>query len=115
MGSFLALSLFAFMVYCSTRLLSSRNQYWNGPAPSPEERRKNLQFIYSYIEQYPGSPIALEYPELTKMVIVSKMYEELNEMKRRGLISDADYEIELSKILPLVDIREDVANSKITS
>ena len=101
----LEILLFAVLLYCFTR---PEKKYWNGPTPSKKQRQKALQFIEKYLYENPDSPMRYDYPGLANKNLAAKKYEVITKLHESGEMSDSAYEIELGKILPLIDITEDI-------
>jgi hypothetical protein len=87
-----------------------KTDLWDGPKPSPEEQRRNILFISCHLDEFPdpNSSLAKEYPELFKRSLALKAYKQLEKRREAGMITEQDYNTELEKILPLIDISEDV-------
>lgn len=86
---------------------NTEDEYCDGPAPSFEERAKNLQFIVEHLETYPNSYLKEYYPHLANLAIANKAYRDLNDRFNSGKINEADYQIELEKIATPIDISGD--------
>lgn len=104
MSSF-ALFLLIYVLFFHRR---RRIEYWNGPTPSQAERRKTLQFIEKYLYDNPTSGLRDDYPEIAKKNMAAKRYLVITQLWESGKMDAATYEMELEKILPLIDITEDV-------
>lgn len=44
------------------------------------------------------------FPQVLKIEVASKKYKTINLLKKRGLLTEKEYEKRLKKILPLIDI-----------
>ena len=84
------------------------DRYYDGPAPTLEQRQDTWQWMVDHFQQFPESLLKYDYPHLYKVAMATKAYKELNLKKEAGLIDDIDYEMELAKILPYVDISKDL-------
>lgn len=89
-----------------------KSEYWNGPEPTLPQRQDNHQFLIEYFQAYPNSPIRSQYPHLYNVACATKEYKVLCALKDSGIIDEIEFQIELSKILPLIDIREDIKFTK---
>lgn len=105
MSSF-ALFVLVYLIFFHSR--RRRRKYWNGPAPTAAQRKKNLQWIEGFLYKYPDSGLRNDYPEIASKNLASKRYDVITRLHRSGQMSDAEYEIELEKILPLIDVTEDL-------
>jgi hypothetical protein len=66
-------------------------------------------WLMDYLQAYPDSSLKSLFPSSYKVAMATRKYKELNQMRKRGKISEREYEKKLRKILPLIDIREDLA------
>jgi hypothetical protein len=80
-----------------------------GPVPTHEERRQALNRLVDFFKQFPESPLKEKYPQQSNLAAALKRYDELEFLLQEGLISQEDYDTELEKIAPLIDITEDLA------
>ncbi|HRE52225.1 MAG TPA: hypothetical protein PK339_12435 [Flavitalea sp.] len=108
MWAFLA----AILIVLAIKALWKKDQdYWNGPKPTPEERNKNINMISDHIAQYPDSTDILQkaYPQAARRAHATNRYKQIEELRRTGKMDEATYQVELDKILPLIDISKDLA------
>jgi hypothetical protein len=78
---------------------------YNGPVPTKKQQVENQQMMMEYLQNFPSSPIAKEYPELLKMAEITNRYEHLNKLLEEGKIDEITYQVELEKILPDIPLK----------
>lgn len=104
--SFLSLLLLIIVAFISS-IRSGGVEYENS-FPSPEEERLHKrQWLIEHFQQFPQkeeSVLRQAYPELYKIAMATKRYKELEVLRQQGVLDEIDYELELQKILPLIDI-----------
>jgi len=85
-------------------------EYWNGPKPTPEERRRNINMIADHIAQDPINTGYLQkhYPQAARRARAINRYKEIENLRMTGKIDEATYQAELDKILPLIEISRDL-------
>ncbi len=89
------------------RLLFGReSNSYNGPAPTKAERQDARHWIAEFLEDYPKSGLAADYPDLAHQAAINKRYKALEARREAGDIDEIDYMIELDKISQEVDISE---------
>jgi hypothetical protein len=84
------------------------DKYWDGPAPTHEERRVTLNRFVEFFKKFPESPLKDSYPQQANMAAALVRYDLLEFQLENGLISRETYDEEMEKILPLIDISEDL-------
>jgi hypothetical protein len=84
------------------------DKYWDGPPPTHEQRRVTLNRLVEFFKQFPESPLKDSYPQQANMAAALLRYQELNLLLQTGQINEESYNEELEKILPLIDITEDL-------
>lgn len=112
MITLLLISLFLFFKWLFRKTKKHFNpyntKYWNGPKPTFNERAENLQYIVEHLKRYPQSWLAQDYPYEASIARASVQYEQLNRLRDTGQIEEEEYQIQLSQLLPLIDISEDI-------
>lgn len=90
---------------------SERAKYYNGPKQTPQQEKEGIEWMTNHIMQFPNTSQELQkaYPEVARKVRAIRRYKELEQLRSTGQIDEATYNIELDKILPLIDISEDIA------
>jgi uncharacterized membrane protein len=71
-------------------------------------KKENWPWLIEYFQLYPKSSLRYEFPHLYKVAKATKRYQEINLLRKKGLLSEKKYEKELDKILPLIDIKADL-------
>lgn len=91
-----------------------QTKYFDGPPPTETDRKDTIRWIANHIEKYPNSSSILqnEYPDAANMAKASRRYKEIEKLRGEGLMDEIDYQRELLKILPLIDITEDIQPAK---
>ena len=84
------------------------DKYWDGPAPTHEQRRQALNRLVEFFKLIPESPLKESYPQQANMAAALKRYDDLNFLLQKGQITQEAYDEEVEKILPLIDISEDL-------
>lgn len=81
---------------------------WYGPKPSNEERNRNQHFIADYMARFPNNcgDLPRQFPDAYTRAMAYIQYERLNNQFARGEIDEIDFNVELGKILPLIDISD---------
>ena len=79
-----------------------------GPAPTHEQRRETLSRFVEFFKQFPESPLKEHYPQQANMAAALVRYDQLEFMLKEGIITQEEYDVELEKIAPLIDISEDL-------
>lgn len=87
-------------------VLAKREKCYSRPTPSPEEITA-LQSLYEYFYQHPSSEMAGDFPHLAAVAEATKEYKQLNELLEQGMIDEIDYNLQLEKLLPKVNIEQD--------
>lgn len=77
---------------------------WNGPEPTEAETQETQQWLIEYFKEYPSSTIQNNFPDLYNTAMASKRYDELEYLRKNGMIDEIDYQLELEKILPLIQL-----------
>jgi hypothetical protein len=72
------------------------------------EKRKNIGWLIDYFQEHPKKVFKQIFPEIFKAAVAIKRYKKINLLQSEGLITDKEYDRELGKILPLIDISEDL-------
>lgn len=80
-----------------------------GPAPTHEQRRITLNRFVEFFKQFPESPLKEHYPQQANMAAALVRYDQLEFMLKEGIITQEEYDVELEKITPLIDISEDLS------
>jgi cell shape-determining protein MreC len=78
------------------------------------EKRRNIPWLIDYFQEHPQSVFKQTFPEIFKVAMAIKQYKKINVLQREGLVTEKEYEKELEKILPLIDITEDLKPIDIT-
>ena len=68
------------------------------------KKRKNQQWLIDYFQQHPEKIFKENFPELYKIAYATNEYKKINMLRKRGFLSDKEYERKLDKILYLVDV-----------
>lgn len=84
------------------------NEDYYGPVPTHEQRRVTLNRLVEFFKKFPESPLKEKYPQQSNMAAALLRYELLEFQLENGLISQEIYDEEVEKILPLIDISEDL-------
>lgn len=79
-----------------------------GPAPTHEQRRITLNRFVEFFKQFPESPLKDSYPQQANMAKALIRYAELDTLLQFGHITQEAYDEEVEKLLPLIDISEDI-------
>ena len=112
MGLLTCLALIATGYFLNTYLNKKEGEvkYWDGPTPSKEEQNKNQNWISDHLVEFPASMVDLgkNFPQATNRAKAVIIYNRLEELRKRGGLGDIDYQTELEKILPFIDITEDL-------
>jgi hypothetical protein len=87
---------------------SDDDKYWDGPAPTHEQRRQTLNRFVEFFKKFPESPLKDSYPQQANMAAALLRYDLLEFQLQNGVISRETYDEEIEKILPLIDISEDL-------
>lgn len=69
--------------------------------------KQSSQHIFNYFYKYPSSTLRSDYPHLADVADATKAYEKLNRLYDQGQIDEIDYNLELEKLLPKVNIEQD--------
>lgn len=77
---------------------------WYGPAPTLEEQLQNEQLLTEYFQQFPQSDLRHKYKKVYSSAMISRFYDEINELYKQGKITQAQYDEALDKILPYINI-----------
>lgn len=85
------------------------NALWDGPTPTEEEKRKNIRWVENFLERYPTSELGESYPEIKNKLEAIDTYLQLNRLLEKKMITQEFYDQELEKILPNIDITEDIS------
>jgi hypothetical protein len=88
---------------------TEEDKYWDGPAPTHEQRRRELNKLVEFFDKFPESPLKEHYPQQANMAAALKRYDDLNFLLEAGQITQEAYDEEVEKILPLIDISEDLS------
>lgn len=111
----LGLFVIAFLIYyflyklisvIGCKYFKKYSDLWDGPIPTKAEQDDNLQWITTYLQDYPESDLAKEYPQCATNAHLYRAYVQLNNDLEAGAIDEIEYEARLSKILPLIDLKE---------
>lgn len=88
---------------------TTTDQYWDGPVPTAEEKAKNQQFIFEYLYKYrdPNSVLRKEYPHLADAADALHEYERIESLYRAGKMDEIDYNLQMEKLLPKINITQD--------
>lgn len=81
--------------------------YYGSP-PTHEQRRITLNRFVEFFKQFPESPLKESYPQQANMAAALKRYQELEILLQNGHITQQAYNEEVEKLLPLIDISEDI-------
>lgn len=98
--------VFHYSVY---QVIKRIGRYWNGPKVNEDERRNNLNWIENYIQEWPESGLADDYPELAKRAKAVRTYNMINQELDLGLIDEIEYNVQLEKILKHIDISKEIS------
>ncbi len=79
-----------------------------GPVPTHEQRRITLNRFVEFFKQFPESPLKDSYPQQANMAKALKRYAELEQLLQSGQITQEAYDEEMERLLPLIDISEDI-------
>ena len=71
------------------------------------KKRRNQQWLIDYFQQHPKKIFKENFPELYKIAYATKEYKKINMLRKRGFLSEKEYERKLDKILYLIDISLD--------
>ncbi len=82
-----------------------KDRYWN--TPTKKQQAEMRQLIYDYLYRNPASIIRNDYPHLADAAEATRAYEHLNQLYKEGLIDEIDYNNELEKLLPKINIEQD--------
>jgi hypothetical protein len=83
-----------------------------GPVPTREERRVTLNRLVEFFKKFPESPLKDSYPQQANMARALIRYSELELLLQSGHITQETYDEEVEKLLPLIDISEDIPHSE---
>ncbi len=61
-----------------------------------------------FFQEHPNSKLKEDYPQIHRTAMATGQYKELEELRAKGLIDEIDYQLQLDRILPLIDISKDV-------
>ncbi|MEI6949986.1 hypothetical protein V9K67_22565 [Paraflavisolibacter sp. H34] len=81
------------------------DRYWD--TPTKKHQQAIRQEIYNYLYRYPSSIIRYQYPHLAETAEATHAYEQLNLLYQEGKIDEGEYNRELEKLLPKVNIEQD--------
>ena len=85
------------------------SMYYNGPKPSKKQQNHDQNWIADHLEVFPDSKeLSQAFPQAARRARAAVAYRELQRLHESGVIDDIDYQRQLEKILPLIDIREDI-------
>jgi len=99
--------VFEYLYYCMAVIFGTR--FWNGPRPTAKEQQEHARWITGYLEQWPNSPLATRYPDQAARAYAYRAYLQLQADREAGTIDEIHYQLELSRILPLIDVQKDIA------
>jgi hypothetical protein len=63
-----------------------------------------LVYLQNRIYDRPKKILKHSFSQVFKIAVASKKYKTINLLKKRGLLTEKEYEKRLKKILPLIDI-----------
>jgi cell shape-determining protein MreC len=72
------------------------------------EKRGDVTWLINYFQHHPKKVFKQTFPEIFKVAKAIKQYKKINLLQTEGLVTEKEYEKELAKILPLIDISEDL-------
>lgn len=71
--------------------------------------QQNSQWLIDYFQEFPDSLLRFDFPHAYRIAKATRRYKELSDLRAQGVISEQVYQNQLNKILPLIDIKNDVA------
>ena len=72
------------------------------------EQQESWPWLIEYFQSFPESKLKNDFPHLYKVAMATRRYKEIEALREKGAISERKYQKELSKILPLIDIKADL-------
>lgn len=106
--------LLAIFVVLMFRLLGSSGWLRSRRRPrwTREQQQENERWVAEHILQHPDSTQSLQrsYPKAAMRARAVVRYREIERLRACGALTEEDYDWELEKILPLVDISEDLTS-----
>jgi hypothetical protein len=100
-------SVVQYLYACAAWLFGRR--YYSGPVPTKDEHDDNSRWITGYLQRWPNSPLARKYKQQAARAHAYRAYLKLQERHESGMIDEIDYQRELARILPLIDVQNDIA------
>lgn len=80
---------------------------WDGPKPTKEQEKNTSRWMTDHLTEFPNTPyLQSQYPKEYDKARAVRRYYELEDLRDAGKIDDIDYQLELEKILPLIDISD---------
>ena len=73
------------------------------------QKQESWPWLIEYFQSYPDSQLRNDFPHLYKVAMATRRYREIELLRQKGAISERKYQKELNKILPLIDIKADLA------
>ena len=67
-------------------------------------KRGDKQWLIDYLQEHPDKIFKKTFPDIFNIAMATKEYKRINLLRKSGLINEKEYENQLEKILPLVDI-----------
>jgi len=71
-------------------------------------KRENTQSLIDYFQKHPRKVFKEIYPDIYRLAMATKKYKRINLLRDKGLLTDRQYERNLEKILPQVDISSEL-------
>lgn len=82
-----------------------KDRYWN--ALPRKEKAAARRRIYNHLYRFPGSTLRHDYPHLADAADATKAYERLNRLYEEGALNEKEYDRELEKLLPKINLEQD--------
>jgi hypothetical protein len=76
---------------------------YNNPLSEGEQRQCD-QMVVNYLQKFPQSPLREQYPYFSGIAFAATRYQEISALYDSGEMDQLEYEEELAKILPYIDL-----------
>lgn len=86
--------------------LAKQEKCFCRPTPSHEEIIA-IQSLFEYFCKHPSSEMTGDFPHLAAVAEATREYTQLNDLYEHGMIDEIEYNLQLEKLLPKVNIEND--------